>query len=289
MAPARAWLGAPRRPPPLATLGEARLKLRESLRDPGDWRELAEQLLAAAANVDGDLLIVLDEFPTMVDSFFARDPALAVQFLRWFQAQRQRLGAVRFLLGGSVNIEPLLEQLGHSVLLNDLQRHAVQPFATELAVRFVKEVLEHEQVAFERDVPEVVVRTVGSGVPFFLQVLVSELLEEPRITADRVKAAYRERVLGPANRARFAHYATRLKAYGQDEEPARRVLAEVVSGPLTLAKLEDTTGEQRATLERVLVRLEGDYYLERDHERWGFQNALMRDWWLRNASLPERS
>jgi len=39
-----------------------------------------------------------------------------------------------------------------------------------------------------------------------------------------VASVYRDKVVGPENRHRFSHYHTRLKYYGDLEEPARVVL-----------------------------------------------------------------
>ena len=270
----------------LPMLGEARLKLRDAI-DTDHWKELAEQLLATLAQVDGRVLLILDEFPTLLSTLLERDRAAAIGFLRWFRAQRQRSTA-RFLVGGSVNIEPVLEDLGEIALINDLERLRLDPFPRDVAIRFVTEVLAHERVAHAPGVPEAIVDAVGTGVPFFLQVLISELALEPeRLRVEDVERAYRDRVLGPVNKARFSHYATRLRGYGPDEHAARLALAAVSSGPLATAELLARLGGVHEHPARVLVRLEGDYYLVRDGERWDFHSRLLRDWWLRNAPLPD--
>jgi hypothetical protein len=122
-----------------AGLGEMKLKLREALPGVRAWPELAEQLLAQLGRIEGSLLLILDEFPMMVASFLDRDEARAVQFLKWFRAQRHSQGGlhIRFLLGGSVNIEPRLEQIASEALLNDLERFHLRPLSAEHAIRFV--------------------------------------------------------------------------------------------------------------------------------------------------------
>jgi hypothetical protein len=194
---------------------------------------------------------------------------------------------VRFLLGGSVNIEPLLEELGHSSLINDLQRFQLEPLEPTVAQKLVEEVLITEGCPFEPEVPAAVVQTVGVGVPFFLQVLISELVLERRtVSVADVQRAYRERVLGPTNRARFSHFGTRLRSYGGDEQAARWMLAELAQGERTTRQLHALVAGEPGQPNKVLARLEGDYYLVRDGDLWRFQSQLLRDWWLRNVAIP---
>lgn len=82
----------------------------------------------------------------MIATMLERGPEGAAHFLRWFRSIRQRrdTGHVRFLLGGSVNIEPRLERLGQQALLNGLERVSIEPFARPRAVEFVAAVLATE-------------------------------------------------------------------------------------------------------------------------------------------------
>jgi hypothetical protein len=270
-------------------LGEAKLKLRAAALDPNDWRELAELLIGALGQIEGHVLVVLDEFPTMVDTMLDSNEDEAIRFLRWFRSLRHppAPATVHFLLGGSVNIEPLLEELGQSSLINDLQRFQLAPLGPEVAQKLVEEVLISEGCPFDPNVPAAVVQTVGVGVPFFLQVLISELiLERRKVSVADVQRAYQERVLGPTNRARFSHFGTRLRSYGADEQAARWMLAELAQGDRTTRQLHALVAAELVQPNKVLARLEGDYYLTRDGDSWHFQSQLLRDWWLRNVAIP---
>lgn len=275
-------------------LGEIKISLRDSLREHAPWAELAEQLLKELERFEGKLLIIVDEFPMMVASFLDRNEAHAIEFLKWFRSQRQqrRSGFVRFLLGGSVNIEPRLERLGREALLNDLDRFRLEPLTLARAVEFVREVLEAEDASFERDVPEEIVRVTNCGIHFFLQVLISECLADARhhrrrLAASHVRPAYDDRVLGPSNRARFSHYRSRLREYyGPLERAAHLVLDELATGArATRAGLSSVLvqADEPADLDRVLTLLESDHYLTRDGDEVRFSSGFLRDWWLRNA------
>jgi hypothetical protein len=198
-----------------------------------------------------------------------------------------------------VNIEPRLEQLASEALLNDLERFHLRPLSTPRAVEFVTEVLGAENISFALGAPEKIVEIVGVGVPFFLQVLIAECLAEARhhrreLKVDDIESIYRDRVLGPSNRARFSHYHSRLKTnYGQFEEPARLILAELTQGPEYdvghLQALLQAQGYGNIRIDELIARLEADYYVTRTADRVRFQSNFVRDWWLHNAPGARRS
>lgn len=275
-------------------LGELKIALRSSIQDESRWTDLAEQLLEELERFEGKLLIIVDEFPMMIANFLDRDERHAVEFLKWFRSQRQqrRKGHVRFLLGGSVNIEPRLERLGREALLNDLDRFRLEPLNPARAIEFVTQVLEAEDANFERGVPEEIVRITGCGIHFFLQVLISECLADARhrrrrLAASHVRPAYHDRVLGPSNRARFSHYRSRLREYyGPLERAAHLILDELaVAEQATRAELAGVLAraEEPVDLDHVLTLLESDHYISRDGDEITFSSGFLRDWWRRNA------
>ncbi|HWO23310.1 MAG TPA: ATP-binding protein [Kofleriaceae bacterium] len=275
-------------------LGEIKISLRDSLRDNTSWAELAEQLLKDLERFEGKLLLIIDEFPMMVANFLDRDETRAIDFLKWFRAQRQqpRKGHVRFLLGGSVNIEPRLERLRREALLNDLERFRLEPLTLRRAAEFVTEVLEAENANFESGVPEEIVRVANCGIHFFLQVLISECLTDARqhrrqLAASHVEPTYRDRVLGPSNRVRFSHYRSRLKEYyGPHERAAHLILDELATKErATTADLLGVLAraDEPADIDHVLALLESDHYIASDGEEVKFSSGFLRDWWLRNA------
>jgi hypothetical protein len=268
-------------------LGEVKIQLRDHL-ESRNWAELGEQLFEHVRHVEGSMLIIIDEFPMMMATLLDANPNEGTAFLKWFRAQRQATNAhgTRFLLGGSVNIEPRLEHLAIQSLLNDMERFSIKPLSREDSVRFVQEVLVTEGVNNSGAIAPRIYDCIGTGVHFFLQVLISECLSAARakpseITPDEVRAIYEARVLGPANRARFSHYHSRLKTnYGTSEPLARRLLADLARGECNLSAL--AAGYEDSELEDVLSRLEGDYYVIRERDTLRFHSAFLRDWWRQN-------
>ena len=279
-------------------VGELKIRLREQVGGGEGIFELAGQVLGILRKLEEQTVLILDEFPIMLGTMLAKDEASALRFLRWFRTFRQTPGTDRltFLLGGSTNIEPRLESLGAEALLGDLQRFRIMPFKRNAAVEFVREILTEERTPFELGTPEAIVEICNSGVPYYLQVVISECSAETRrteeaLTAEKVRAIYDEQVIGPINRHRFSHYHTRLKyQYGALEEPARIILSQLSGGRKTTDELRlsiVSNGFVGADLERLLVLLEGDYYVIRDGQSVEFADGLLRDWWTRNSTPPK--
>jgi hypothetical protein len=222
---------------------------------------------------------------------YGRDEDIAAL---WDRLRQTRLPNVRALIGGSVNIEPTLERLGKEALINDLDRHRLEGFPRGVALRFIADVLAAEGVAFDDGVPRELLDRVDSGVPFFLQVALDECRTTLRrrgshqLTRADVDAAL-EQTFGAANRSRFRHYVTRLKEhYRELEEPARVVLAHLVSGPAdeaVLVHVLQKRGWGAADLGRLLGMLEADYYVVHERTLWSFAHGFLREWWRRNGPV----
>lgn len=270
-------------------VGEIKLKLRAQA--PEDWRAALEPLWRLVAEGEPRILVILDELPVMVATLLDRDHDAALRFLHWFRALRQEGG--RFLLGGSVNIEALLSGYGQSALLNDLERVRLLPFTPERREEFVRAVLEGEgQAPADRKVPAQIAAALDSGVPFFLQVYLDELLTECRRrsvipTAALAELVLQDAVLGPRCVGRFDHYLGRLRSYGRLETAAREVLHEVSGDrPVHVSRMVELAGLDAG---RVVALLESDWYVERDGDIIRFADGFVRRWWRRNAPMGRRS
>lgn len=291
----RRWVGAIEELAVAApAMGDLRVRLRQDWPEGTDWMALAEGLLLAVHAQRGDTLLILDELPMMVENLLEGAETDGIRFLQWFRAQRQRVEGVRFLVGGSINLEPILHRLDQTALLNDLQRFRLRGFGLSEAITFTGLVFRTEGCAVEDGVPEAVVRALDSTTPFLLQVLIEELRRESEdrgraVTVADVERVYRERVVGPDNRHRFGHYESRLRGYGELESPARWVLEQLgPDGGNHAALRAELLATWKVQPEAVLARLEADYYLVLDGPIVRFSSAFLRDWWVRNASRSGR-
>jgi len=179
----------------------------------------------------------------------------------------------------------------------------LRPFTDATSRAFVKERLaENLNVppADVDDATEAICDAVGAGVPFFLQLVMSQVADAARIdglplTPDTVRLVYQERVLGPDCKSRFDHYRSRLKDYydPDDETRARLVLCYLSDGgkheesellaALDAHGLGDPDGEAAG---RVLAQLETDYYVVRRGSAVRFLHRVLADWWRVNIRPP---
>jgi len=141
-----------------------------------------------------------------------------------------------------------------------------------------------------------ILELIGPPVPYYIQILVSEMvketrLENVRISPEQAVRVYKKRVLGVACKTYFDDYYQRLSRYyaPQDEMLVKtllRALAEVNSiSSRNLFNLymdissQEGNYEDFALLMNDLVR---DFYAEFDTENhtYSFASKVLKDWWL---------
>jgi hypothetical protein len=284
-------------------LVQLKLKLREELRR--SWQASGEELFKRIAQAETSIVFVLDEFPMMI-SRMARSEAFreeAKTLLRWLRALRQSTDArnVRFLIAGSIGIGRVLNELGETSAINDFEQVRLDPFPRKVATSFIGELAVSNRLVLSESIAPAILDAIGSPVPYFIQVLFSEIakaykLDGETITADTVLQVYRDKVLGVDCKTYFDHYYSRLRDYYQpDQEKAvRRVLRELATeGAMTrdacfqFYKTKMGDGADVEDFNLTMSDLENDFYVRYDSEsrRYEFACKLLRDWWLRHYGM----
>jgi hypothetical protein len=280
------------------SVGHIKLRLKERRPD-RTWVDLAEWLRSVLNSLSdrARYICIIDEFPIFVDVLLGRSEEEGIRFLRWFRAARQSITSVRFLLGGSINVEARLARLGESALLNDLEVLRVRPFPEAVADRFVMTLLRDNLEADEpamREVTRSILEHVGQGVPFYLQLVTSQVVDAITIDgmpldADTVRSIYEARVLGPDCRLRFDHYRSRLREYytADDQSRAHAILDLLSDGgdhdeSEMIERIEAEGAGLRDEVMRVVEQLETDFYVERVDGRVRFLHRILADWWRLN-------
>jgi hypothetical protein len=251
------------------------------------------------------IIFILDEFPMMIDRMArsATHRQEAITLLRWLRALRQRPenSRVRFLIAGSIGIDQVLNQLGEIKSINDFEVMRLEPFPPKVADAFLKELGDSASLPLATAIRRKMMDLVGTLVPFFLQILFSEIhkahtLDGEPITPRKVERIYRDKVLGVDCKTYFDHYYSRLRDYYQpnEEKALKRILRELaVAGTLSRDVcwqfFRDIIG-QGANIEdfnRLMTDLENDFYIrfECEAQRYEFACKLLRDWWLRHYGM----
>lgn len=282
---------------------EVKIKLKEQLR--GSWQERGEELFRLAAKSPETIIFILDEFPMMIDRM-SRSKAHceeAITLLRWLRALRLNpsITQVRFLIAGSIGIDQVLNQLGEIKSINDFEKMTLEPFPPKVAAAFLDELSQSTRLKLSPACKRRMLELIGTPVPYFLQILFSEIAKthaqdgEP-VTPKRIERIYRDKVLGMDCKTYFEHYYGRLRDYYQpsEERAAKRLLRQLateksLSRDACYQFFKEIIG-QRADVEdfnRLMTDLENDFYIRFDAEarRYEFACQLLRDWWLRHYGM----
>ena len=284
-------------------LFEVKIKLKEQLRQ--HWQERGEELFRRVAKSDETIIFILDEFPMMIDRM-ARTKGHrqeAITLLRWLRAIRTSpdTGNVRFLIAGSIGIDQVLNELGEIKSINDFEKLALTPFSPKVAAAFLTDLAATHSLNLSPACKRKMLELIGTPVPYFLQILFSEIhkahaQDGENVTPKKVEQLYRERVLGADCKTYFEHYYGRLRDYYQpnEEKAAKRILRELA---VVEAARRDACWEHykeiighKADLDRfnqMMADLENDFYLRYDEQarRYEFACKLLRDWWLRHYGM----
>jgi hypothetical protein len=250
------------------------------------------------------IVFILDEFAVMIDAM-ARSPELrkeAKTLLRWLRHLRQspRTKNVRFLIAGSIGITHVVNQLGENTAINDFEHLKLQPFSAPVADSFLAALASAHAVPLPADVRKKILALIGTRVPYFLQIMFSEITKVWKQTGTPptpalVQSIYRDTVLGVDCKSYFDNYNGRLRTYydQQHEHAAKAILRQLaVSGVLKhhacLQMYREHCGQ--ADIEGfhgLMVNLENEFYIDLDRKREAYQFSckLLRDWWLRHYGM----
>ena len=263
------------------------------------WEEEGRALLNEMRHVDGKVAIVLDELPMMIENMLDKPETApdVARFLEWFRKIRLRqdgsFGNIRFVIGGSVGLDHIVRKITQDDPFNDLCRIEVPPFDGDTAREFLDTLAEAEEIELSDGARKAVLELVGPCVPFYLQLIFSQLCqrcdESRRVTKNMVEDVYRSFVLGPTCRYHFSHYEDRLRRYGKPTEQAAKAVlkalarAERMSASSLYNIYARSVGDitDGSGFEALMADLETDFYIRPTDGGFVFASKILRDWWLR--------
>lgn len=283
---------------------DIRIKLREQLS--GNWEELGKHLIKLIEKSQNKIVFTVDEFPVMIHHMSEKDDEETKTFLHWFRALRQSpegLKNIRFVVGGSIGIERILNKIDSIATINDLEKISIGAFNKNDAENFIVKLFKSEAVEVDKEIVNKILDVIGTHIPYFIQVLVSETLKESRnqkvkISKEFVEKVYKEKVLGVECRTYFEDYYRRLKRYyePQEEKSAKAILkaiakeGEMKSNTLyniyltAIEKTDDSDG-----FSYLMSDLENDFYIKFDinNQTYSFASKILKDWWRRYYAIIE--
>ena len=279
-----------------------RLKLREELKD--TWMENGRDVFKALKALDAEVVLFVDEFPLMLHNMNVRkklDPAEIHSFLYWLRSMRIETNT-KMVCGGSIGIDYILKGLEATASINDLERILVGPFERTRVAEFVALLFKSEGIEIGDESIGKILEILEEPIPYFVQIMVSSLLNEIRssntsISPEIVEQVYKKRVLGVECRSYFEHYFQRLSIYYSPEESniAKKLLKEIalrrkMSRSELFKAYSVLAGSNDIERFNFLVSdLENDFYLKLDEEtgNYTFATKVLQDLWLRRYEALE--
>jgi hypothetical protein len=292
----RGWFG--KRLDRLDTVGVGSLKVELRAAMAGSWREDARAVVEALG--DEPVVVAVDELPLLVDRVMKRDPAEAELLMGTLRALAAEYPQVRWVVSGSIGLEPVLHRAGLTGLITHLRTYVVDAWDGPTTTGAVEALAEAYGLDLLPSAAEVVHETLGLGVPYHVQLLMDEVRRNARkrsgkISADDVTRVYDSPGMASAVGAHLLHLESRLvKVLGEGDELrlARDLLTHAaITGVVTEADAKGVARDviedeeaRAASVRTVLEILEHDAYLARHDDGWRFRSNLVRDWWRRDRS-----
>lgn len=269
-----------------------------------NWETFAEHLIATLAeDPQNRWAILIDELPIFllhlesVPNGLAQVKSIAYR-LREF---RERFPTLRWLITGSIGIEPLARRGEYIGAFNNLEPYELLPLTPQAAQTLLQDSAKAGYFQHRREVSDceaqAIVAASGWLSAFYLEAFGKQLQDAPTKdteTANQRVSEARKRLLDPANRNYFESWPEHVRKNFTDPIRGRLFailehLAEAEAG-LSIDGLLPLIGDnalQKKDLQRLLNILEEDGFLvcDFDADRHRFRMELLRLWWLRY--LPE--
>lgn len=277
-----------------------RLKFRKD-----GWEAPAAQVLEMLEALKSPVVFLLDEFPILVSAMARADPETCRSALHWFREWRQRTadGPVRFLVTGSIGLEPVVKRYDLWDTVNDFTDRELPPLSAEEAGDLLRQLLAGAGIELPAPLLKYAVAKLEPPWPYFVQLIAGGLEETLDVgeagavpSEDLIDRVYRDEIVaGPRNKY-TVHMWERLKRiFDAREQPVARVLLREASrsdAGLSRDQIEAIAAEalpgddvlSEEDLLFVLDVLKHDAYLRQDvdgDQRTRFFSAVLRDYWIR--------
>ena len=281
---------------------EFKIELKNKIKD--NWQDFANKVFSELKECPEKVIFIFDELALMLENFEENQitPAEQKAFMYWFRDFRQNptlgLKNCRFLLGSSISIEQVLATMKISASINDFERIVLPELTHTQSMELINALFEGEKVALADSSKKLILKHIGPGVPYFIQVFVSEVsktakIKKQKITPSIIDKIYEEDVLGVNCKHYFIHYHERLRHYGQNQHLAQLFLRQLcLNDSISKELLKNIFTQEIGKFEidrfnRILGDLENDFYIKYDpkKESYYFATNILKDWWKRYYAL----
>jgi hypothetical protein len=267
---------------------------------PDDWRAAGEELGKALGEGEDNWLVCIDELPVFIVNLLQQGDdgrRRARAFLYWLRDLRQsHYQRIKWLLAGSIGLDTLATRLNLSDTINDLEPFPLDAFSEPTATRFLDSLAASYRLPLAEEVRDEIIKRVGWPVPYYLQLMFSQLRDgfEDGGTPPSVASVNQvfEKLLGYSYRNHFDYWRQRL-----DEELGKP--ESIYAAQLLTLLCRDASGMEGSTLSQYLSQsisdpeqrsvmltyllevLCSDGYLIERNGRYAFRMEWLRMFWQR--------
>ena len=267
-----------------------------------DWVSYLERLLSAIqADKEHQWAILIDELPIFLKALHDKgDEGVnqARDFMNLFSRLRSAQPRVRWLVTGSIGIDPLAKAGNYMGVLSKLHNYPLEPLSEPQAIDFMQDLarqgLPQGRKEITKQEAQAVVDAVGWRSAFYLEAFAHNLPVHPETDPARVQAnidAAMAALLKSHNKTTFGTWEEHLRKHHTEQQQglsfdALNAIAPHETG-LTLDALHGVLGNptlKREALRQHLMRLvdEGFLYQEPfgdDTAPYRFRITPLRLWW----------
>lgn len=284
-------------------IGEIGITLRAGIPQ-SDWVSRGNQFLDAINNESLPVVIMIDELPILINHMLRKGNSEitiegreeAEEFMGWLRKNSiQHQGCIRFVISGSIGLEPVLHQAGLSATINNFEAFELKPWGITATEGCLRALANEYGITYEDGVIERICERLGSNIPHHVQMFFGHIYDRCRhrgemtCTVRDVDAIYEQDMLSARGHAELMHYEERLKlVLGEDVVSlAFDMLTEAaVIGKIgrneiqAFQKCYSFEGRHIKEVQKeILWVLEHDGYLRQKDGGYIFVSSLLRDWW----------
>jgi len=263
------------------------------LRDVSE-RDYYESLISLLTHLKAEyehLIVMVDEFPQTIQNILDRSGQQAAEtFLQRNRELRQHnnlLDKVNFILTGSVSLFPMVEKVSELTSINDIRTLQLEPLSDTEARDFLLRLSEDEDIDFQTEQLDYILKRVQWLIPFHLQLIQQEILdvyesdEEQPLNNSMIDKAF-DQIVHSRNKPQFEPYFSRLKKIfsNNEYELVLNILTEIASdhiiGDAELANLgvkHHVTGTRN-----IMEQLEADGYLVNNDAQYLYTSPILKSW-----------
>ena len=284
-------------------VGEIGITLRAGIPQ-SDWTCRGDQFLDILKKETKPVVIMIDELPILINHMLRKDgngittegKADAEEFMGWLRKNSiEHQGHIRFVVSGSIGLEPVLHQIGLSATINNFVPFELRPWGFSAAKGCLEALANEYSVTLEEGVVERICERLGSNIPHHVQMFFGHIYDrckyrgEMSFAAKDVDVIYEQEMLSARGQAELMHYEERLKVVLGEE--ALTMAFEMLTEAAVVGRLDAEaiaafqkfyTFEGRDVKEvqkEILWVLVHDGYLRQKDGGYIFVSSLLKDWW----------